>query len=83
MSHPDDYAFYLEHGCTDCSHSLGIVQMPPGYSLMLDADGMYFFWMERSTGRESVIDWNKWNVYRGAKADAARAALTHTGGENE
>ena len=53
------------------SHLLGFQKMPEGYSLMLDADGMFFFWMERSTGRESAGTWNRWAVYRGAKADAA------------
>lgn len=72
MSHPDDYRYYLECGCEDVSHILGIQQMPDGYSLMLDADGMYFFWMERATGRESSVTWDRWSVYRGAKRDAAR-----------
>ena len=51
MPHPDDYTFYIECGCTDCSGSLGIQSMPSGYALMLDADRMYFFWMELATGR--------------------------------
>ena len=70
MAHPDDYVFFLESGCIDVSASLGIQKMPDGYSLMIDADGMYFFWMERATGRQSVTVWDKWAVYRGAKADA-------------
>lgn len=78
MPHPDDYDFSLECGCTDMSHSLGIQTMPEGYALILDADGMYFSWMEKATGRESSITWDKWAVYRGAKADAARAAIPET-----
>ena len=73
MAHPDDYAFLLECGCRDASASLGVQYMPDGYSLMLDADGMYFFWMDRATGRQSVPTWDKWAVYRGAKAVAARS----------
>jgi len=69
MPHPDDYRYYLECGCDDVSHSLGIQKMPDGYALMLDADGMYFFWMEKSTGRESAIHWNKWDIYQSAKHD--------------
>lgn len=70
MAHPDDYDFYLRQGCQDVSHCLGIQTMPEGYALMLDADEMYFFWMEKATGRESVISWDKWAVYRGAIRDA-------------
>lgn len=69
MAHPDDYDFYLGQGCEDVSHCLGIQRMPDGYSLMLNADQMYFFWMERATGRESSSTWDKWAAYRGAKAD--------------
>lgn len=72
MAHPDDYAFLMEQGCADVSASLGILKMPEGYSLMLDADAMFFFWIERATGRESVQTWDKWAVYRGAKADAGK-----------
>ena len=70
MPHPDDYNFYLSQGCRDVSHCLGFQKMPDGYSLMLDADEMFFFWMERATGRESAIHWDRWAVYRGAKKDA-------------
>src|SRR3546814_6622550 len=70
MAHPDDFAFYQEIGCEVMNHSLGIQTMPEGYHLMLDADGMYFFWMEEATGRESAIHWSNWAVYRGARDDA-------------
>lgn len=70
MAHPDDYGYYLDCGCADMSYSLGIQKMPEGYALMLDADGMFFFWMHKDTGRESDIHWSKWAVYRGAKAHA-------------
>src|SRR3546814_10229940 len=66
MAHPDDFEFYQEIGCEVMNHSLGIQTMPEGYHLMLDADGMYFFWMEEATGREGAIPWSKWAVYRGA-----------------
>jgi hypothetical protein len=69
MAHSDDYEFYLECGCTNMDRSLGIRKMPEGYHLLLDSDDMYFFWMERATGRESSFHWNKWAVYRGAIAD--------------
>lgn len=74
MAHPDDYEYYLGQGCEDVSHILGFQKMPDGYSLMLDADQMYFFWMERATGRESGTHWDRWAVYRSAKIDAARRA---------
>ncbi len=75
MAHPDDFRFYLEIGCTVHDHALGIQKMPEGYHLMLDADRMYFFWMEEATGRESAIHWNKWAVYRGARTEAAVLSL--------
>lgn len=74
MPHPDDFNYYLDCGCTEVDRSLGIQKMPEGYHLLLDADGMYYFWMERATGRESAIHWNKWAVYRWAKADDAGLA---------
>lgn len=73
MSHPDDFDFYLECGCEVMDHSLGIQKMPDGYHLLIDADGMYFFWMEKATGRESCTHWDKWAVYRGAREDAKKA----------
>jgi len=73
MAHPDDYQYYLDCGCEDMSHSLGIQSMPDGFALMLDGDCMYFFWMEKATGVESAIHWSKWAVYRGAKLYAAKA----------
>ena len=74
MPHPDDYQYYLDCGCRDMSGSLGIQKMPEGYSLMLDADQSHFFWIDRKTGRESAIHWNKWAVYRSAKVDAKKSA---------
>lgn len=79
MPHPDDYTYYLNSGCEDVSHCLGFRPMPEGYALMLDADRMFFFWMERSTGRESDIHWDRWAVYRGAKSDLNRRAAAHQG----
>lgn len=58
----------------DMSQSLGIVQMPEGYALMLDADRMHYYWI-REDGAESAIHWNKWAVYNWAKTDAANQLL--------
>lgn len=49
--------------------SLGLVEMPAGYALMINSDHTHFYWLCYD-GRESSIDWDKWSVYRGAKADA-------------
>ena len=70
MPHPTDYQYYLDSGCEDVSHCLGFQKMPDGYALMLDADQMFFFWMQKATGRESVICHDKWAVRRGAVSDA-------------
>lgn len=67
-----DFDYALHCGCEVWDHSLGIQKMPEGYHLMLDQDRMYFFWIERATGRESAINWNKWAVWRGARNDARR-----------
>lgn len=73
MGHPSDFQYYLDSGCTDVSGSLGIHKMPDGYALMLDADRSHFFWMEKATGAEGAINWNKWAVRRGAIAHRNRA----------
>ena len=61
-------------GCTCMDHALGIQRMPAGYHLMLDGDGMYFYWLREADGAESVIHWDKWAVWRGARADAEQRA---------
>lgn len=76
MPHPDDYQFLIKEGCQDVSGSFGIQSMPEGYALMLDGDQMYFFWMEKATGRQSVIHHDKWAVRRGAVKDAKKEATT-------
>lgn len=58
-------------GCRACS--LGIRSMPDGYTLMQNRDG-YYFWLENATGRESVIHWDNWAIYRGAHARAGATA---------
>ena len=58
---------HIESGCHDVSRSLGIQKMPPGYALMLNADGSHFYWL-REDGSESVIHWDKWAIYRWAMA---------------
>ena len=55
--------------------------LPAHGALMLDADRMYFFWMEKATGRESYIHHDRWAVRRGAISDAARR--TGQGGGDE
>ena len=64
---------HVSCGCLDMNHSLGIQQMPQGYALMLNPDHTHYYWL-RADGMESVIDWNKWRVYRGAKKNRADAA---------
>lgn len=63
MSHPDDYD--PEY---DRSGSLGIQQMPEGYALMINVDLTHHYWFELATGARGRIHWNKWSVYRQAKA---------------
>lgn len=60
-------------GCVDMSGSLGIRKMPEGYALMLNPDRTHFYGL-RHDGVETGIDWDKWAIYRWAKADAALAA---------
>lgn len=73
MPHPDDYQYYLNCGCRDVSHILGMRKMPEGYALMIDADDMFFFGMDKTTGVECNSTWDKWGVYRWAKSRAIRA----------
>lgn len=61
---------YLDDGCIDYSDRLGIAKMQDGYALLLNSDHSHFFWL-RWDGAESQICWDKWAVYRGAKANAA------------
>jgi hypothetical protein len=61
-------ADHVSMGCTDVSKSLGIVQMPDGYALMLDRDETFFYWLRRD-GIESSPTVDKWAIYRGAKSD--------------
>lgn len=72
MPHPSDFDFYLNNGCEVMDQTLGFQKMPEGYHLMLDADGMYFFWLEKATGRESINHWDKWVVWRSACKEAKR-----------
>ena len=55
-------------GSEDRSKSLGIQTMPEGYALMLNPDRTHYYWL-RHDGVESVINWDKWSVYRGAIAN--------------
>ena len=56
--------FYIENGCTIAN--LGFVKSPPGYEIMLNSDESHYFWLKED-GVESVIDWDMWAAYRGAK----------------
>jgi hypothetical protein len=56
------------------SRSLGFVNMPDGYELV-QVDSGHWLWVETATDRESVIDCDRWAIYRGAKQDAERKAL--------
>lgn len=56
-------------GSINMSSSLGIQKMPDGYALMLNTDRTHFYWIN-DKGQESAIHWDKWAVYRGAKADS-------------
>jgi hypothetical protein len=64
---------HVEHhvacGAVDKSNSLGILRMPDGYALMLNADYTHYYWL-RYDSEESVIYWNKWDVYRLAMYDS-------------
>ena len=66
--HVNDHVSTGAHGMSD---SLGIQKMPEGYELMLNCDETHFYWL-RFDGVESCIHWDKWAVYRGAKADSLK-----------
>lgn len=51
--------------------ALGFASMPRGYELW-QLDSGHWIWIESSTERESSIHWDKWSIYRSAKADAER-----------
>ena len=65
----DHVLYHTEMGGRRMDDSLGIQRMPKGYALMLNCDESHFYWL-RHDGAESCIHWNKWAVYRGARADA-------------
>ena len=68
-THVED-ARYL--GCERADRRLGIQKMPMGYALMLNPDRTHFYWLCEN-GSHSVLDWDKWSVYRGAvEHDKAR-----------
>jgi|21_taG_2_1085346.scaffolds.fasta_scaffold68657_4 IS30 family transposase len=48
--------------------SLGAIQMPDGYALMLNSDETYYYWL-RWDGVEGLEHWHHWAVYRNAKAN--------------
>lgn len=50
---------------------LGIALLPPGYAVMLNPDGTHYFWLCED-GRHSVINWDRWAAFRGAKLDYER-----------
>jgi len=48
---------------------LGIQKMPKGYALMKDMGEPYYFYWLRYDGIASLIHWDKWACYRGAKSN--------------
>ena len=66
-------AYHVRTGSYRADESLGIQKMPFGYALMIDPDEIYFYWI-RHDGQEGPEHWNKWAVYRMAKANAKKAA---------
>lgn len=66
----DHVRFAVSCGSIDRGVRLnGKAFMPDGYELMQADSGHYYFL--RADGEESDIHWNRWAVYRWAKADAA------------
>ena len=54
---------YVEElGYEHCN--LGIVDMPEGFAILRDQDGMYCFITARF---QSAVYWNRWHCYRVAK----------------
>lgn len=68
MSLQDEIEYHISGGSYHIP-SLGICQMPEGYALMLNPDQSHYYFV-RHDGLESVIHWNRWAIYRWAKADA-------------
>lgn len=60
---------HSDFGEIRCDEMLGFQKMPEGYELWLNPDRTHFYWLQTDTGRESVIHWDKWAIYRGAKKD--------------
>lgn len=56
--------FYIESGCTIAN--LGFVKPPLGYEILLNSDESHYFWLNEE-GFESVINWDRWATYLGAK----------------
>ena len=51
--------------------NLGLQKMPDGYALMVNGDYTHYYWL-RWDGEESMVHWDKWAVYRGARADTKK-----------
>ena len=51
--------------------NFGKVRPPAGYDVLSNPDGTHYYWVCHD-GRESVIHWDRWAAYRGAKVDAER-----------
>jgi hypothetical protein len=65
-------ALLADYGdCHNASNGLGICKMPPGYALLLNSDESHYFWL-RFDGVESVINWDRWAIYRGARDDSKK-----------
>lgn len=74
MSFDEELKWYIENGCVDYSHRLGIVKIPNGYALLLNSDHSHFFYIKKGDF-ESCIHWDKWAVYRWIKNDKNKQGL--------
>lgn len=50
--------------------TLGMHAMPPGYELWVDEDGYYWWHHNGPPWRQSEPSWDKWWVWKNARADA-------------
>ncbi len=61
-----------DHEMSGCTQQfLGVVKMPKGYALMLNADASHYYFLHES-GKQSVIHWNRWAIYKWAKLDSGK-----------
>lgn len=66
--------FIAEHeasGARYCVSDLGFQDMPNGYALFLNPDESHYYFV-RDDGYESAVHWDKWAIYRWARADVSQ-----------